>query len=126
MSLIPAYLLSLSHSLVGIGLFSAPLTMAQLFGMTAVPSTVFVSRMLGSRDLVFGIGIFMAITTHQQHLTATLFLTNITNGIDILSVLISYAEGNLTVKAFALLAGAAALVLGEGLWALSSLGRRVG
>ncbi|KAK4896116.1 hypothetical protein LTR27_005973 [Elasticomyces elasticus] len=121
MTLIPAYLLGLSHSLVGVGLLIAPLTMAQLFGMIAVPSTVFVSRMLGSRDVVLGVAIFMAITTHKQHLHATLFLTNVINAIDIVSAVISYAEGNLAIQAFSLLASAAALVLGEGLWALSSL-----
>ena len=121
MSPTPSYLLGTTFALVGIGSLIAPLTTARLFGMAAVPSTVFISRMLGCRDLVLGGGILMTATAPKQQLRAVLFAANIINAIDIVSALVSYAEGNLAVEAWAVLSGAAAMVLGLGMWGVNSL-----
>ena len=51
------HVLGLGHIIVGTGAIIAPFTAAAAFRIVQAPSTVFITRAFGSRDLITGLGI---------------------------------------------------------------------
>ncbi len=90
MSLQLAHILGITHGLVGLGSLFAPLKSANIFGIEPVPSTGFVLRLFGCRDLVLGAGVLATLQSSTPERRLVLLAANIINGIDIVSGLVSY------------------------------------
>jgi hypothetical protein len=120
MSTVPGKVLAASHAVLGVSLLVAPMFSARLFDIEPVPSTAFVSRLVGSRDLALGVALWLAMNGSQDQRRLLLLAVNITNGIDIVSGLVTYLQGNLSENALVLGdVGAVGLLL-LGMWQLRS------
>jgi hypothetical protein len=124
MSTVPGKVLAASHAVLGVSLLVAPMFSARLFDIEQVPSTTFVSRLVGSRDLALGGALWLAMNGSKDQRRLLLLTVNITNGVDIVSGLVTYLQGNLSEKALVLGEMGAIGLVGLGMWQSQSTWKR--
>ncbi len=120
MAHIAAKALSISHTLVGLSAVIAPFLTQATFRLNPAPSSAFIGRLFGSRDILMGAAVWFA--RPGDELRRTLFIVNAINTIDVVSSLVCLWEGNLSVEGAALGGGGAAVLLTLGLVGLRSAG----
>lgn len=96
--------LSILHITVGASALIAPSFTAALFGLVPAPSSLFVTRLFGSRDLALGLAVWATSGTRDRTAAASrtkterrgaLWIANLVNAIDIVSCVWSYYEGSI-------------------------------
>lgn len=102
--------LSVLHITVGASALIAPSFTAAFFGLVPAPSSLFVTRLFGSRDLALGLAVWATRSSGNRNRTApasrttqsydgrrggALWIANLVNAIDIVSCVWSYYEGSI-------------------------------
>jgi hypothetical protein len=95
--------LSVLHITVGASALIAPSFTAAFFGLVPAPSSLFVTRLFGSRDLALGLAVWATNgsgtrdrrTTTKTERRGALWIANLVNAIDIVSCVWSYYEGSI-------------------------------
>ncbi len=110
--------LSLLQITVGASSLIAPAFWVELFGCIPQSATTYVARLTGSRDLMLGVSIWISPADNAQARRSLVFLANAVNAIDILSGLMSFAEGDANSEGVLWSTAAAAVGLALGLISL--------
>ena len=105
------HILGIGHIVVGAGAIVAPFTAAQAFRIVQAPSTVFISRAFGSRDLVTGLGIQLYDRTSPENQAAVL-ACGVFHALDVVNALVSYVQGYLPFEALMTAGGIDTLLVG--------------
>ncbi|BGP55176.1 hypothetical protein JCM8202_006353 [Rhodotorula sphaerocarpa] len=136
-----ATLLSVLHVTVGASSLLAPSWTASLFGLVPSPSARFVTRLFGSRDLALGLAILSTKRTSSLNSAGAnantagrirsragaalsdsargaLLAANWINGLDVVSSLVCWLQGDIGETAFLLGGPGAAFLLALGVWSL--------
>lgn len=82
------HVLGLGHIFVGAGAIVAPFTVAAAFRIVQTPSTAFITRAFGSRDLITGLGIQLYDRATRENRAAVL-ACGVFHSIDVLSAIAS-------------------------------------
>ncbi len=114
MSNIYSQTFSVLHIAVGASCLLTPSYTLDLMGFP--PMATFLTRVFGSRDLAIGYSIWTS-ASHTARRSAIMIAVAI-NALDLISGLISYAQGELSEKAVMWGPGQAGLLLGIGVLAL--------
>ncbi|POY71848.1 hypothetical protein BMF94_5209 [Rhodotorula taiwanensis] len=134
---IPVATLSILHITVGASALVAPSFTAAFFGLVPEPGSILVTRLFGSRDLALGLALYRAFRSTSSRprppvaspgvrvprilseaQKGALWIANLVNGIDVLSSLVCYFEGNIGVAGLLWGGPGAAFLLGLGLLGL--------
>lgn len=113
------HVLGFGHIIVGAGAILAPFTAAKAFQLIQAPSTVFVTRAFGSRDLVLGLGIQLYDRGTPENKIATL-ACGVIHTIDVLNALVSYAQSYLPIEALVVAGSIDATLVALCWWELNS------
>ena len=98
--------LAIGHALVGIAALLSPMRTADTFGVRPARSTVFITRLFGSRDLVLAWAITSTLAGSAEHKLA-LLAANAINLIDAISGVVTYLHKDLSDKGLILGTGGA-------------------
>ncbi|GAA5846034.1 hypothetical protein JCM5353_004335 [Sporobolomyces roseus] len=120
--------LGLSHLAVGASSLLSPSFTSSLFLLSYHPTSSFITRLFGSRDLILGYSIFSSPPTTSQTLSGdsrrkwAIQLANLINGLDVLSAVVEYIKSDCTDQG-ALIGGlGAAVLVGLGWMSLNGKG----
>lgn len=105
------HVLGLGHIIVGGGAVIAPFTAAALFRIIQTPSTAFITKAFGSRDLVTGLGIQLYERGQPEH-RAVVLACGAFHAIDVVNAIVSYAQGYLTFETLMIAGGIDSLLVG--------------
>ena len=111
----------LCHTLLSsdAGAIIAPFTVAKAFQIVQAPSTVFISRAFGARDLALGYGIQL-YDRHTPENRLAVLACGCIHAIDVCSALISYAQGYLPFEALVVAGSVDTLLTVLSWWELNS------
>lgn len=104
-------MLGLGHIFVGAGAIIAPFTAAAAFRMQQTPSTAFITKAFGSRDLVTGLGIQLYNRTTPEYRTAVLACGTF-HAIDVFNAIVSYFQGYISFETLLLAGGVDSMLVG--------------
>lgn len=112
--------LSVLHLTVGASAILAPAFTAAFFGLAPAPSALFITRLFGSRDLALGLALWATTraANRKAERRGALWVANLVNGLDVVSSVWSYFEGNINTAGLLWGAPGAAALLGLGLLGL--------
>lgn len=105
------HVLGLGHIIVGAGAIITPFTAAAVFRIVQTPSTVFITKAFGSRDLVTGLGIQLYERGQVERRAAVLACATF-HAIDVVNAIISYVQGYISSETLVIAAGIDTLLVG--------------
>ena len=105
------HVLGLGHIIVGAGAIIAPFTAAAAFRIVQTPSTAFITKAFGSRDLVTGLGIQLYERGQVEHRAAVLACGTF-HAIDVVNAIVSYMQGYISFETLVIAGGIDTLLVG--------------